>query len=307
MSRIAKVPHAAICGGRARCSTCRVRIERGSGSLPPPVFPEIVTLGSIKAPPNVRLACQIRPETNLVVTRLLRAGTAGPEDADPPEEGSEGIERPLAVMFVDLRGFTRLSEKRLPFDVVFILNEFFGVVGSAIADQGGRIDKYLGDGLLAVFGESGGLEAGCRQALRTVRAIDIALDHVNASLETELGQKLEVGIGIDAGSLVVGRIGFGDAAEFTVIGTPVNVASRLEGLAKEKGYQMMLSREVAMRAGWEPANEFTTTITVRGVAEPVEVIGFPRGRDLPASILAAVDDAELLAMSAGRKAGRSGV
>jgi adenylate cyclase len=307
ISRIAKVPHAAICGGRARCSTCRVRIERGSGSLPPPVFPENVTLGSIKAPPNVRLACQIRPEANLVVTRLLRAGTAGPEDADPPEEGSEGIERPLAVMFVDLRGFTRLSEKRLPFDVVFILNEFFGVVGGAIADQGGRIDEYLGDGLLAVFGETGGLEAGCRQALRTVRAIDIALDHVNASLEAELGQKLEVGIGIDAGSLVLGRIGFGDAAEFTVIGTPVNVASRLEALAKEKGYQMMLSREVAVRAGWEPANEFTTTITVRGVAEPVEVIGFPRGRDLPASILAAVDDTELLAMSAGRKAGRSGV
>jgi adenylate cyclase len=306
ISRMAKVPHAAICGGRARCSTCRVRVERGSGSLPAPVFPEIVTLGSIKAPPNVRLACQIRPESNLVVTRLLRAGTAGPEDADPPEEGSEGIERPLCVMFVDLRGFTRLSEKRLPFDVVFILNEFFGVVGAAIADQGGRIDKYLGDGLLAVFGESGGLEAGCRQALRTVRAIDIALDHVNASLEVELGQKLEVGIGIDAGSLVVGRIGFGDAADFTVIGTPVNVASRLEALAKEKGYQMMLSREVAARAGWEPANEFTTTITVRGVAEPIEVIGFPRGRDLPASILTAVDDAEQLAMTAGRKAGRLG-
>ncbi len=86
----------------------------------------------------------------------------------------------------------------------------------------------------------------------------------------------------------------------------MNVASRLEGLAKEKGYQMMLSREVAVRAGWEPANEFTTTITVRGVAEPVEVIGFPRGRDLPASILAAVDDAELLAMSTGRKGGRAG-
>jgi adenylate cyclase len=104
----------------------------------------------------------------------------------------------------------------------------------------------------------------------------------------------------------MGRIGFGDAAEFTVIGNPVNVASRLEALAKEKGYQMMLSREVALRAGWEPSNEFTTTITVRGVAEPVEVIGFPRGRDLPASILAAVDDSELITITSSRK-GRASV
>ena len=303
ISRMAKVPHAAVCGGRARCSTCRVRIERGSASLSPPKFPESVTLGSIKAPDSVRLACQIRPEGNMVVTRLLRAGNVGPEAGDDPEAGSEGVERALAVMFVDLRGFTRLAEKRLPFDVVFILNEFFGVVGAAITDQGGRIDKYLGDGLLAVFGEATGIESGCRQALRTARAIDIALDHVNASLEGEIGRKLEVGIGIDAGPLVVGRLGFGDSAELTVIGNAVNVASRLEALAKEKGFQIMLSRAVARQAGWEPSSEFTTTIEVRGVAEPVEVIGFPRGRDLPASILAVIDDDDHKAMAAARKGG----
>src|SRR5262249_12754821 len=74
MSRMGKVPHASVCGGRARCSTCRVRIDKGGSSLPAPVFPESVTLGSINAPPNVRLACQIRPTTDLIVTRLLKAG-----------------------------------------------------------------------------------------------------------------------------------------------------------------------------------------------------------------------------------------
>lgn len=286
ISRGAKVPHASICGGRARCSTCRVRIEKASPPLPDATFPEAVTLASIGAPPQVRLACQIRPTGHLTVTRLMRPGSTGPEAVDVSELHSGGAERSLAVMFVDMRDFTRLSQQRMPFDVVYILNEFFGVVGGAIVAEGGRIDKYLGDGLLAVFGEQDGIESGCRQALRTVRAIDLALDHINAKLEEDLGRSLQVGIGIDAGPLVLGRIGFGDAVDFTVVGSPVNVASRLEALAKEKSLQVMLSRQVAKQAGWTPTGVFTTEVSVRGVAEPVEVIGIGRGRDLPASILA---------------------
>ncbi len=290
ISRAAKVPHASVCGGRARCSTCRVRIDRGAATLPAPTFPESVTLGSIGAPPNVRLACQIRPSESLVVTRLLKAASTGPEAAELDETDSGGVEKPLAVMFVDLRDFTRFSQKRLPFDVVFVLNEFFGVVGSAISEHGGWIDKFLGDGLLAVFGQTSGVEIACRQALRTVRAIDLALDHVNAKLEDEIGRPLEVGIGVDAGPLLIGRIGYGEAVDFTVIGNAVNVASRLEALSKEKGFQVVISREVARQAGWEPVSEVIMKVPVRGVAEPVEVIGIARGRDLPASILAFADD-----------------
>lgn len=290
ISRMNKVPHASICGGRARCSTCRVRIERGSADLPPPKFPEIITLAGIKAPDNVRLACQIHPKGKLVVTRLLRPGIAGPQNSETDEAEAGGIEKSLAVMFVDLRDFTRLSASRMPFDIVFILNEFFTVVGSAIADEGGRIDKFLGDGLLAVFGERVGLETGCRQALRTARAIDLALDRVNAQLEEEIGRQLAVGIGIDAGPLVLGRIGYGDNVDVTVIGNPVNVASRLEALSKEKGLQIVFSREVAARAGWNPQGDFTGQVEVRGVAAPVEVVGIARGRDLPSSLLVPTGD-----------------
>jgi adenylate cyclase len=302
ISRQCGIPHASVCGGRSRCSTCRVRIEKGSSSLPPAAFTEAVTLGSIGAPDNVRLACQIRPTGNLVVTRMLRPASTGPEAVDLSEENSGGVEKSLAVMFVDMREFTRLSEKRLPFDIVFFLNEFFGVVGSAIVEQGGRIDKFLGDGLLAVFGEKTGVEIGCRQALRTARAIDLALDHVNAKLEDELGRALRVGIGIDAGLLVLGRIGFGESVDYTVIGNAVNVASRLEALAKEKSLQIVLSSSVARHAGWTPTTEFTTSIAVRGVEEPVDVIGIARGRDLPASILAIASDAD-----AGRPAASGAV
>lgn len=289
ISRMFRIPHASICGGRARCSTCRVRIERGSNDLPPPEFPEAITLGSIGAPPGVRLACQIRPEGRLFVTRLLNAATTGPDAIELDEADSAGVEKRLVVMFVDLRAFTRLSEKRLPFDVVYILNEFFGVVGTTIAAHGGWIDKFLGDGLLAVFGQHEGFQMGCLKSLRAARAIDYALDSINEKLEPELGRPLEVSIGISGGSLLLGRIGYGEAVDFTVIGTPVNVASRLEALAKEKGFQIMLTRDVAREAGWHPSSEFTMTVEVRGVAEPVAVIGIPRGRELASSVLALAD------------------
>ncbi len=171
-----------------------------------------------------------------------------------------------------------------------MLNEFFAVIGAAIAEHGGWIDKFLGDGLLAVFGQRAGIEVGCRQALRTARAIDLALDHINAKLEAEIGRPLQVGIGIDAGPLLLGRIGYGEAVDFTVIGNAVNVASRLEALSKEKGLQIVVSREVADQAGWSPAAELLMQVPVRGVAQPVEVIGIARGRDLPASILTSPDD-----------------
>lgn len=290
ISRISRVPHASVCGGRARCSTCRVRIERGSYGLPAPVFPEVVTLGSIGAPPNVRLACQIRPEHYLIVTRLLKADTASPADASIEETDSSGVEKSMAVMFVDLRDFTRLAEKRLPFDVVYVLNEFFGVVGAAITRHGGWIDKFLGDGLLAVFGQHDGVEMGCRQALRTARDIDLALDHINAKLAAEVGHPLAVGMGIDAGSLLLGRIGYGEAVDFTVIGNPVNVASRLEQLTKERDVQLVMSRAVARLAGWVPPAASGDKVSVRGVAEAVPVILVKQCRDLPADALATRED-----------------
>jgi adenylate cyclase len=289
ISRMHNIPHAAVCGGRARCSTCRVRIDEGAGALTPPTYPEAVTLASIQAPQNVRLACQVRPATGLKVTRLLRPASTGPQAAAFQELDSAGVEKPLAVMFLDLRDFTQLSHSRLPYDVVFILNEFFAATGSAINTHGGWIDKFLGDGLLAIFGQLHGVESGCRQALRAARAIDLALDHVNAKLGVDIGRPLRVGMGIHAGSLLLGRIGYGEAVDLTVIGSAVNVASRLEAIAKEKGFQIVISAEAARYAGHMDDIGPALTVNVRGMEEPMQVIGVPRGRDLPATILAEID------------------
>ena len=192
-------------------------------------------------------------------------------------------------MFLDLRDFTQLSQSRLPYDVVFILNEFFAAAGAAIHTHGGWIDKFLGDGLLAIFGQRHGVEAGCRQVLRAARAIDLALDHVNAKLGLEIGKPLRVGIGIHAGPMLIGRIGYGEAVDLTVVGNAVNVASRLEAVAKQKGFQIVMSSDVATYAGCLDDAGPVLIVNVRGVDAPMEVVGIMRGRDLPASILAAAE------------------
>src|SRR5262249_27566139 len=119
-----------------------------------------------------------------------------------------------------------------------------------------------------------------------------ALDHVNARLASELGQPLRVGMGIHCGPLLLGRIGYGEAVDLTVIGNAVNLASRLQELAKEKGFQIVLSRGVAVAGGWLDCEPQAMGAGVRGVAEPIEVVGVARGRDLPVTILAAAEGEE---------------
>jgi adenylate cyclase len=287
ISRANGIPHASVCGGRSRCSTCRVRIEEGAETLPRPVFPESVTLAAIEAPENVRLACQIRPLQPLVVTRLIRPASASPEDASVAESDSSGTERPMAVLTINLREFNEMSARRLPYDVVFLLNQFFSAVGTAIRTNGGFIDKFVGDGVIAVFGQRHGVEAGCRQALRTMRDTDLALDALNASLAAELGRPMQVAAGLHAGPLILGRIGYGEAVDLTVIGTAVKVALELETIAKDRNAQLALSRDVAVAAGWAlPQDQSFTRVTVRGHPAVVEVFEVERGRDLDPEILA---------------------
>jgi adenylate cyclase len=286
ISRMNRVPHASVCGGRARCSTCRVRIDDSEVPLPPPVFPESVTLGAILAPDNVRLACQVRPAASITVTRLLRPGSTGPNAADLQEMDSGGVERKLAVLYLNMRDFTQLSQRKLPYDIVFILNAFFNATGTAITTQGGWIDRFAGDGLYAVFGQKHGVEAGSRQALRAARSIDLALDHVNAVLASEIPKPMQVGIGIHVGTLLLGRVGFGEAVDLTAIGPAIKTARALEAVAKQQGCQIVVSREAAALAGWPAPEEVAAEVELPGTGERMEVITMSRGRDMPATILA---------------------
>ncbi len=274
------IPHTSVCGGRARCSTCRVRIDRGGAGLAPPEPAECATLTRIGASSNVRLACQLRPTGDLGVTRLVApsAGTLARTGHGEPE--ADGVEKAVAILFLDVRGFTRISEHRLPFDVVFLLNQFFASVGEAIRTEGGWIDKYMGDGLMAVFGRDSGVESGCREALAAARAIDLALDELNRRLATEVAEGIRIGIGIHAGPVVIGHIGDPASAALTVIGRTVNEASRLEALTKDHGCQLIMSRLVAEHAGIDLSQSMTDTVEVRGAATKIDIVIVPAARDL---------------------------
>jgi adenylate cyclase len=280
ISRMKDVPHASVCGGRARCSTCRVGVDSGLEHLPPPDPAEATTLAGINAPPNVRLACQVRPQQSITVTRLV-APPSSQRTGTPADAQGQGVERNLAVLFLDIRGFTAIAEARLPYDVVFILNRLFAEVGEVVLRHGGRIDKYLGDGLMAIFGTREGENAGCRQALRAASDIDIALDRLNHEIMNEIGMPLRVGMGIDVGPLVVGHIGHTDTAMLTVIGTTVNSASRLEALTKEKSCQLIVASEVLTRAGIADHTFPQEEVMIRGLSILRSVALIDRARNIP--------------------------
>jgi adenylate cyclase len=115
---------------------------------------------------------------------------------------------------------------------------------------------------------------------------DIVAEGTPAKLKAEIGRPLRVGIGLHAGPLLLGRIGYGEAVDLTVVGNAVNVASRLEAVAKQHGFQLVLSEDVARHAGCLDDLGQSMMVSVNGVAEPMQVVGVARGRDLPVAILA---------------------
>ncbi|MGV1800479.1 adenylate/guanylate cyclase domain-containing protein [Agrobacterium vitis] len=269
-SRLAGQPHYAVCGGKGQCSTCRVQVIDGEQLLPPAETLEQGTLNRIKAGPGVRLACQLRPRANLTVMPLM---VAMPQSAtiDSSHEVVPGRERDIAVLFCDLRHFTMLTETRLPFDIVFLLNRYFAVVGHAVEEAGGRLDKFIGDGAMALFGVTGSTETACRQALKAASGIIAGLEELNRQLANELTVPLRIAIGIHTGPAVVGTLGYGSVRNLTAIGDTVNVASRLESVAKEFETQLVISEPVATLAGLAVPESAGREISIRGRAELLKV------------------------------------
>ena len=269
ISRMNGIPHAAVCGGRACCSTCRTRILDGLDGQPEAGTQERAVLERIGADPGVRLACQLRPTADLTVQPLLPAReTPGAAiAADGQDAYHWGVEQPVAVLFVDLRGFTSLSERRLTYDVVFILNRYLDAMARAVRAERGYVDKFIGDGVMAIFGMTEGVAAGSRSALAAAVRMQDAMAELNRELEPQLGAPLRIGIGIHVGPAILGRVGAaggGATAGITALGDTVNTASRLETLTKEYGAVLVVSHAVVHAAKVELAATRVEEITVRG-------------------------------------------
>jgi adenylate cyclase len=271
-SREFGIPHLSLCGGRARCSTCRIRVESSAAPLPAPGPDEARTLERIRAGGDVRLACQLRPVGDLRVEPLLvpRAPLAGAADWGAPAE------REIVVLFADLRGWTSISERQLPFDLVYVLDRYFEAIGDAVREAGGIPNQFIGDSVMALFGLERGADAGARESLRAAEHIEHRMAELNESLQKEFGGQLDFGIGIHAGTAAVGTVGYRETRTLSAVGDAVNTASRLQELTKVVGARIVVSAELLRRAGRGTEGWEAHDIDVRGRQERLRVFAARR-------------------------------
>ncbi|MEQ8443971.1 MAG: adenylate/guanylate cyclase domain-containing protein [Alphaproteobacteria bacterium] len=282
-SRDCGYPHASVCGGRGRCSTCRVRVRHGTDLLEPPSSSEQAVLDRVKAGPDVRLACQCVPKPGAIAITTLLPPTATAARGYAASDMNQGKEKTIAVMFCDLRGFTTVSEDKLPYDIVFLLNRYFDAMGKAIEESGGHIDKFIGDGIMALFGLNSTPEVACRQACMAARRMSERLKDLNRGLAEDLDRPLRIGIGIHVGSVIIGEMGYSRATQLTAIGDTVNTASRLEAKTKDYGAELVVSKDVLSLASIELAGLDCAShdAEVRGRTKPIEIYAFADAGILP--------------------------
>ncbi|MEL6563511.1 MAG: adenylate/guanylate cyclase domain-containing protein [Pseudomonadota bacterium] len=277
-SRGAGVPHTSLCGGRGRCTTCRVVLEDGRDNVPPPSSAEARSLAAVGAAPGSRLACQMRPTGPVTVYRVF-----APDGSRKRAHASQGEEARLAILFLDMRGFTARTDGQLPYDVVFLLNRFFDQIVPPINAAGGTVDKYMGDGLMAVF-EQDSPARSARAALNAVEGIGRALEDFNATLTREGSPPVAIGVGIHLGNVVLGEIGAAGQAPRTLIGDAVNTASRLEAETKAQAVEALISEDALAAAGLPVARTEMLSLHLRGREEPLDALAVPRAAELRAML-----------------------
>jgi adenylate cyclase len=261
------VPHASVCGGRARCSTCRIRVIGDCGLLPAPSKRENFVLNRVgTTDPSIRLACQLRPSEDLSFFQLFMPHTMS-ANAHASHPQRIGQERYLVSLFVDMRGSTKLAEHRLPFDTVFIVNRFLSAVSQAVVECGGQPNQFVGDGELALFGLHTSPKIACRQALKAAAMIAANIEELNQSLSHDLHEPIRFGVGIHGGEVIIGDIGYRDHMVFTALGDAVNVAARLQDMTKSLACEAILSEEVRATAGLAADGLPQQEVAIRGRTE----------------------------------------
>lgn len=274
-SRWSAIPHASVCGGRGRCSTCRVEITAGGETLPAPAGDEQRLLRRIGAPPSVRLACQIRPERDIAVVPLVHSATAAqlPKGRFVPVTAARR-EAEVAALFVDLRQSTRLADDRLPYDTFFIVERYIKAVSSAVRASGGHVTNIAGDGVMSVFGTDGPTHDAARDAFGAALRLWEGIDALNEELRQELNEPLRIGIGLHVGVAVVGTEWTGGLEGMPFLGDTGNVAARLEAQTKQLGATLIASKEAVLMAAGE-SHAFTfAPVMLAGKQEPIEVLCF---------------------------------
>ncbi len=286
------IPHAALCGGRARCATCRVLVIDGADSLPAPGANEARLLRRIAAPDRVRLACQIRPRDDLQVQILLasRLNAAPGRSLEPDAMLGR---RDLTVMVADLRAFSALSERQLPQELIGLLNRFFDEMSQAITAHEGRIDAFYGDGFMAVFGLEGTPARAAQAAIAAAADIVRAVEALNREFGAALPLPLRIGIGIHTGNAIIGAVGNDNLGRREItVGETVMIASQLESATRRVLADVVVSDDTIRTAARTYPGTTALKVAIKGREAPLAAFGFAsapeiarrkRGADAPAA------------------------
>jgi len=274
MFRRFSIPHAALCGGRARCATCRVLVLDGNDRLPPPGVNEARLLRRISAPEGVRLACQIRPRDDVQVQILLasRLRAGGVQSFEPDEAiGKRG----LTVVVADLRAFSALSARQLPRELIGLMNRFFDEMGQAITAHDGRIDAFYGDGFMAVFGLNGTQARGAQAAISAAADIVRAVEALNREFGPALPLPLRIGIGIHTGEAITGAVENDNLGRREItVGETVMIASQLESATRRVLADVVVSEDTIRTTGRSYAGTTPLKIAIKGREKPLAAFGF---------------------------------
>ena len=282
------IPHFHVCGGNARCSTCRVLILAGSEALSSPNEKENLLKTQMNFPDETRLACQTYVKGNGVrLTRIIRDESdidlyVGSSAAAFTE--NIGIEKEVVICFIDIRNFTHFVETHLPFDIIHIMRKLFNCFNAIIERNKGKIIETMGDGLYAVFGLNTSISQGASAAVISGYDILESLAQLNDNyFSKNFDQRIEIGIGIHAGTVVAGNIRLGNEKKLLVMGYPVNIASRLQNATKELNNNFIISSEALKLTGKPLSDHPSGIIHLKGIAEPINVhlLGKPYEQDLP--------------------------
>ena len=203
------------------------------------------------------------------------------ENPDSYYSSLRGVRVPATILFSDLIGFTTLSEKADPEALVSQLNEYLSRMTSVVFRNGGTLDKFIGDAIMAVWGNvrSVGMAQDAKDCVRAALAMRRELRQLNQKWREEGRMGLGMGIGINQGEVIVGNIGSHERMDPTVIGDSVNLASRLEGLTRIYGVDILVGATAAELARDEVHLRSVARVQVKGKSKPVDIFTFVGARD----------------------------
>jgi class 3 adenylate cyclase/hemoglobin-like flavoprotein len=221
----AGIPHTHECGGHARCSTCRVVVIEGGQNLSPRDSAELKLARRLGFGDDIRLACQAKVHGPVRARRLIRDADDVRIASAERQSPTAGTEVPLAVLYAGIREFAAFPKKHLAYDVVHILNRYYLQVGEAVLANGGHIDKYLGGGLIALFGVNGeDARTKCTNAIRAALRMQKRMGIFNAYLREYFGLTFTLDVGVHYGRMIIGHLGHPDHARLTGVGDAATLA-----------------------------------------------------------------------------------